>query len=68
MLSTLEPILGTTKNDNCHRLGLYKLYDFTKCGTDIADQRMGFYTTKTKSRKWTLVMFAYMLDIARVNS
>ena len=51
MLSTLEPILGTTKNDNCHKLGLYKLYDFTKCGTDIADQRMGFYTTKTKSRK-----------------
>ena len=67
MLSTLEPILGTTKNDNCHKLGLYKLYHFTKCG-NIADQRMEFYTTITKSRKWTLVMFAYMLDIARVNS
>ena len=67
-LSALEPILGTTKDDNCHKLGLYEPYDFTKGGTDIVDQRMGFHTTKTKSRKWTLVMFAYMLDTARVNS
>ena len=27
MLSTLAPILGTTKDDNCHKLGLHKLYD-----------------------------------------
>ena len=51
MLSTLELILGTTKDDNCHKLGLYKLYDFTKGGTDIVDQRMGFHMTKIKSRK-----------------
>ena len=68
MLSTPEPILGTTKDDNCYKLGLYKLYDFTKGGTDIADQRMGFHTTKTKSKKWILVMFAYAVDTARVNS
>ena len=68
MLSAPEPILGTTKDDNCHKLGLYKLHDFTKGGTDIVDQRMRFHTTKTKSRKWTLVMFACMLDTARVNS
>ena len=30
MLSNLEAILGTTKDDNCHKLGLYKLYDLTK--------------------------------------
>ena len=40
MLSTPEPMLGTTKNDNCYKLGLYKLYDFTKGGTDIVDQRI----------------------------
>ena len=48
MLSTLEPILGTTKYDDYHKLGLYKLYDFIKGGTDIVDQRMGLHTTKTK--------------------
>ena len=68
ILSILELILGTTKDDNCHKLELYKPYDFKKGGTDIVDQRMGFHTVETKSRKWTLVMFAYMLDTARVSS
>ena len=43
-------------------------YDFTKGGTDIVDQRMGFYTCKFKSRKWPMVAFSYTVDIARVNS
>ena len=30
MLSTLEPLLGTTKDNSCHKLGLYKLYDFKR--------------------------------------
>ena len=58
MLSTLVPIVGTTKDDDYLKLGLYKLYDFTKGSTDIADRRMELHTTKTKFRKWTLVMFA----------
>lgn len=38
MLSTLKQILGTTKDDKREKLALYKLYDFTKGGTDIVDQ------------------------------
>ena len=68
MLTTLNQILGTTKDDNRNKLALYKLYDFTKGGTDIVDQRMAFHTCKTKSRKWTTIAFAYMIDTARVNS
>jgi hypothetical protein len=68
VLSTLNQILGTTKDDNRKKLALYKLYDFTKGGTDIVDQRMAFHTCKTKSRKWTTIAFAYMIDTARVNS
>jgi len=30
LLSTLDPILGTTKDDKAYKLGLNKLYDFTK--------------------------------------
>ena len=41
---------------------------FTKGGTDIIDQRMGFYSTKTKSRRWTMTGFSYVLDMARVNA
>ena len=68
MLSTLRPILGTTIDDKKDKPALYKLYDFTKGGTDIVDQRMAFYTSKVKSRKWSMVAFSYVLDMARVNS
>ena len=47
---------------------MYKLYDFTKGGTDIIDQKMGTYTTKSKSQKWSRVAFSYLLDTIRVNS
>ena len=37
----------------------YKIYDYTtKSGIDIPDQRMGSYTTKYKTRKWTLAAFS----------
>ena len=32
---------------------MYKVYDYAKGGIDIPDQRMGSYTTKAKTRKWT---------------
>lgn len=47
---------------------LYKLYDFTKGGTDIVDQKMMYYSCKAKSRKWTIVAFSYLLDTCRVNA
>ena len=56
MLSTAPPILGITKDDGKSKLGIYKVYDFTKGGTDIIDQRMGFYTCKPKSRKWIFAL------------
>ena len=68
MLSTAPPILGITKDDGKSKLGIYKVYDFTKGGTDIIDQRIGFYTCKPKSRKWTITVFSYVIDMTRVNS
>ena len=68
LLSTAPPILGITKDDQKSKLGIYKVYDFTKGGTDIIDQRMGFYTCQPKSGKWTITVFSYVIDMARVNS
>ena len=48
LLSTAPPILDITKNGGKTKLGSYKVYDFTKGGSDIIDQRMEFYTFKTK--------------------
>ena len=47
---------------------LYKLCDYTKGGTDIVDQKITFFSSKTKSRKWTTTTFSYLLDICRINA
>ena len=68
LLSTHKPIFGRTMDDNKNKAALYKLYDFTKRGIDIVDQRMGFYTCKFKLRKWSMVAFSCIIDMACVNS
>ena len=45
----------------------YKIYDYTKGGIEIPDQRMGSYTTKYKTRKWILVALSHLLNMARIN-
>ena len=61
IFSTHERIEGVTK-DNGKETGLYMVYDFTKGGTDILDQRKGFNTTKTKCRRWNITAFSYDLE------
>ena len=68
VLSSVEPLLGTTIDDDKCNPAIIKFYDCTKGGTDIIDQKMGYYTVKTKSRRWTMVTFAYLLDTIRVNA
>ena len=68
LLSTMHPILGTVKDNLRLKPSIYKLYDYTKRGTDIIDQRMNFYSSKAKSRRWTMIAFAYVLDTCRVNT
>ena len=60
--------MGVTKDDGKQKPGLYKLYDFTKGGTDECDQRTESYSVKPKSKKWTIVSFSYVLDMARINA
>ena len=60
LLSTDPPILDITKEDVKIKLEIYKVHDFTEGGTDIIDQRMGCYTCKPKSRKWTITVFIYL--------
>ena len=42
IVKTSEGSSDFRKDDGKSKLGIYKLYDFTKRGTDIIDQRMGF--------------------------
>ena len=50
MLTTKQPLLGITKDEK-KKPALYKLYDFTKGGTDVIDYRMGKYSTKPESQR-----------------
>ena len=68
LLSATRPLSGITKDDGKKKPALYKLYDFTKGGTDECDQRAESCRCKPKSRKWTIVSFSYVLDMARINS
>ena len=47
---------------------IYKLYNFSKGGTGIIDQRLGFYSCKSKSKRWAMNAFSYVLDTCRVNA
>jgi len=67
LLSSMPTILGVTKDDK-KKPAIIKLYDFTKGGTDIVDQRMSYYSVNTKSSRWTLNALSYMQDTARVNA
>ena len=64
----MPPLLATTKDDNKSKPAIYKLYDFSKGGTNIIDQRMGFYSCESKSKRWTMNVFSYVLDTCRVNA
>ena len=47
LMSSFPPLLGLTK-DETKKPGIYKVYDFTKGGTDYVDYRMGANSTRTK--------------------
>ena len=56
LVSALHLILGISKNIK-PKQALHKLYDFTKRGTDIVNQRISFYSCKRKSQKWNCPFF-----------
>ena len=68
VLATANPILGVTKDDGKSKPAIIKFYHYTKGGRDIVDQKMGKYSVKPKSSKWTVCAFSYILDITRVNA
>ena len=53
--------------DNKMKPMVYKICDYTKGKIDIPNQRMGSYTTKSKTRRWTQLATYYVLDTSRVN-
>ena len=68
LLSTVPWLLATTKDDNKSKTAIYKLYDFSKGGTDIIDQKMEFYSCKSKLKRWAMNAFSYVLYTCRASA
>lgn len=68
VLSTLISLLAMTNKDSNRKPAIFKLYDFTKEGSNVMSQRIGMYTTNPKSQRWVSTAFSYLLDTIRVNS
>ena len=68
VLSTKRPLLGITRDDSKLEPTIIKLYDFTKGGTDIMDQKISKYSCKSILNRWTMVNFFYILDNIRCNA
>ena len=68
VLSMMRPLPGATQDDGYHKPTIIKIYDFTKGGTDIADQLNNYHTCRFRTFRWDVVALFYMLDTIRVNS
>ena len=68
LFSTVEPLLAVTRDDGKKTPQIYKVYDFTKGGTHIIDQRAQYYICKVKYNRWTIAVFSYILDNSRINA
>ena len=67
LLSTHNVYRGVTKDDK-RKPYIYKIYDFTKSGVDIADQMMSSCTTSSKSKRWTNIALSHCLDCCCINA
>ena len=67
VLTTCRPLRGQTKDDKA-KPSVYKLYDFTKVGTDIMDQKVEKFSAKFHTRTWGKVIVSFILDTSRVNA
>ena len=67
LMCSQPPLIGVTKDDS-KKPAIYKFYDYTKGGTDQVDYRLAANTVRTKSKRWTMTGFSYIMDTMRVNA
>ena len=66
VLSSRHKSVKVTK-DQLRKPSVITFYDHTKGGVDSMDQMAGVYTTRCKTRRWTMNALAYVLDTVQTN-
>ena len=67
-LNFIKSFIGKTMDGKHEKPTILKLYDFSKDGTDIVDQKTSYYSFNTKTARWPVIVFTNMLNTARVSA
>ena len=64
----MKPMLGITIDDQKQKPSIIKFYDFIKGGTDVMDMKIGRFSCKPLTHRWTMVHFYFLLVTTRCNA
>lgn len=67
VLSSMHKNVKITQDER-RKPDVISFYDHTKGGVDIMDQMAGVFTTRCKTRRWTMNALSYVLDTVRTNA
>ncbi|XP_076814690.1 uncharacterized protein LOC143460899 [Clavelina lepadiformis] len=68
LLSTMHHDISIDEEDPKKRPEIIRFYNKTKIGVNLVDQMVQTYTCKRQTRRWPLVLFYNLLDIAALNA
>lgn len=68
LISTLHRGATVCENSTGEKPEIILYYNETKAGVDTVDQMCRYYSTKVATRRWPLIIFFNMLDIAALNA
>ena len=68
LFSTVPHGISIVEEDPKTRPEIIKFYNETKIGVDLVDQIIQTYTCKRQTRRWPLILFYNVLDIAALNA
>ena len=63
LLLTVPPLLATTKDDNKSKPAIYKLYDFSKGGTNIIGQSVAVQYLKTPNSLFKISLKTIFIEL-----
>ncbi|XP_029108964.1 piggyBac transposable element-derived protein 4-like [Scleropages formosus] len=68
LLSTVHHDKAVDEDSQKRKPEIITFYNQTKGGVDVVDQMVRTYTCKRKTRRWTMVLWYNVLDVATLNA
>lgn len=68
LLSTMHHDKEIDKDNKKQKPSIITFYNETKCGVDVMDQMVQTYSCKRQTRRWPMVLWYNILDVACLNA